>query len=196
MIKVITVNILTSLRVIFSLMFAYYIISNSNNIILIVMLFAMVCATDFFDGKLARKLKSTTKFGAIFDIVADLFFIVTAYSALIMRNIIPAWVLAMVLLKFAEFCITSFVAKKTGKCKNSVFFFDILGRIVVLFFYTLPAQMILVYYLFSALSYPIVNIIGIILTIMACISSFYRIKMCLESVQFQRNCGIVEELNA
>lgn len=160
-------------------------------------LFAMVCATDYFDGRLARKWMASTKFGAIFDVIADLFFIVTTYSALIVRNIIPAWVLAVVLLKFSEFCVTSFVAKQTGKGQSSVFFFDILGRIVVLFFYALPVQIILLkYYLIPELFYPVVNIIGYILAIMACISSFYRIKICLEPVQFQGNHGIVEEINA
>lgn len=196
MIRVLLVNLLTSLRVVFSLLFAYYIMFNSSNIALMLIIFAMACATDYFDGRLARKWMVSTKFGAIFDVIADLFFIVTVYSALIVRNIIPLWVLAVVVLKFSEFCITSIVAKQTGKCQNSVFFFDILGRIVVLFFYMLPVQIILLkHYLIPELFYPVVNINGYILAIMACVSSLYRIKMCLEPVHFKGNYGIVEEIN-
>lgn len=194
MIKLILVNALSFLRIVFSLLFAYYIMIFSSNIIIMAMLFLIICTTDFFDGRLARKWMASTKFGAILDVIADLFFIVTAYSALIIQNIIPVWVLAIVLLKFSEFCITSFVAKKTGKGQSTVFFFDILGRIVVLIFYVLPVQMIfLKHYLFPELFYPVVNIIGYILTIMACISSFYRVKMCLEPIQFQRNYDIVNK---
>ncbi|HEY5583259.1 MAG TPA: CDP-alcohol phosphatidyltransferase family protein [Ruminiclostridium sp.] len=193
MIKVISVNLLTSLRVVFSLLFAYYIMNYSGDIIPIVILFIMICATDFFDGRLARKLDAGTKFGAIFDVMADLFFITTAYSVLIIKNMLPVWVLALVLLKFSEFCVTSFISKKTGKCQSSVFLFDMLGRAVVLLFYALPVVVILLKnYLYPESLYLVVNIIGYILATMACISSFYRIKMCLEPIRFQKIYDIVE----
>jgi CDP-diacylglycerol--glycerol-3-phosphate 3-phosphatidyltransferase len=156
----------------------------SSNTVPIAILFLMVCATDFFDGRLARKWMVSTKLGAIFDVVADLFFITTAYSVLIVRNVIPAWILAVILLKFFEFCITSRIARKIGKTQNSVFLFDILGKVVVLLLYALPVQIILLKnYLFTGMFYPVVGAICCILTIMACISSCYRIKMCLKPVR-------------
>jgi len=193
-IKVITVNVLTSLRVVLSLLFVYFIIFYSSNVFIIVIVFAVTCVTDFFDGRLARKLMVSTKFGAIFDVTADLFFIMISYSVLIMKNIIPAWILVVVLLKFSEFCVTSSIAKKTGKCQDYVFFFDILGSAVVLLFYALPIVAILLrHYLLPEMLYPIVNVICCIITIMACISSFYRIKKCLAPVHFHRNYGIVDK---
>jgi phosphatidylglycerophosphate synthase len=193
--KVILVNVLTSLRILFSLIFVYYIMTYSSNIVQIVILFIMVCATDFFDGRLARKLMASTKFGAIFDVIADLFFIIIAYSALIIQNVMPAWILAVVLLKFLEFCITSSIARKTGRTQNSVFLFDMLGRVVILLLYTLPVQIILLEnYLFIEIFYPVVGLICCILTIMACISSFYRIKMCLEPIYKMSNATNIAAL--
>ncbi|MHB8065604.1 MAG: CDP-alcohol phosphatidyltransferase family protein [Ruminiclostridium sp.] len=183
MIKVIVVNVLTSLRVLFSLLFTYYIITYSSNTVPIAIIFIMVCATDYFDGRLARKWMVSTKFGAIFDVIADLFFIIIAYLALIIQNVMPAWILVVVLLKFLEFCVTSSIARKTGKTQNSVFLFDMLGRVVILLLYALPIEIILLEnYLFAGMFYPIVSVICFILTIMACISSFYRMKMCLEPI--------------
>lgn len=164
----------------------------SDNFIIIVILFIIICATDFFDGRLARKLMSNTKFGAVFDVIADLFFISTTYIVLIIRNLIPIWLLAIVLLKFCEFCITSLLARKTGKCQNSIFLFDILGKVVILLFYALPIPIILLEYYIPELPKSIINIIGYILTMMACMSSFYRIKMCFEPVHFQGNYDIVD----
>lgn len=181
--KVIAVNILTFLRIVFSLLFSYYIMTNASYTVLIAILFVMVCATDFFDGRLARKWMASTKFGAIFDVVADLFFIIASYCVLITQNVIPVWILVVVLLKFSEFCVTSRIVRKTGKAQNSVFLFDMLGRVVVLLLYALPVQIILLKnYLFTTMFYPVVGVICGVLTAMACISSFQRIKMCLEPI--------------
>jgi CDP-diacylglycerol--glycerol-3-phosphate 3-phosphatidyltransferase len=153
--------------------------AHSGNVTFIAVLFAIICATDIFDGRLARKFMAETKIGAIFDVAADLFFITSAYLVLIYQNVIPIWILAIVLLKFLEFCITSFILKKNGESQNSVFFFDIVGRTVVLLFYALPIVMIILRQILTPeLLFTAINIICCVLAIMAFSSSLYRIKIC------------------
>ncbi len=62
-------NSLTLLRLILSLVISYFIITKNTRMSLILLLIAL--STDWIDGFLARRLKQKTRFGAIFDPIAD-----------------------------------------------------------------------------------------------------------------------------
>ena len=78
------------------------------------------CAlTDYLDGYVARKLDSTSRFGAFYDAGTDFFFIIGAYTIFFTQNFYPAWLLFLITISFLQFIITSHYAKK---------FFDPIGR--------------------------------------------------------------------
>jgi CDP-diacylglycerol--glycerol-3-phosphate 3-phosphatidyltransferase len=54
-------------------------------------------ATDWLDGKLARWLNQGSKLGALLDPAADRLYIVSALVALALRDVVPAWIVAVLL---------------------------------------------------------------------------------------------------
>lgn len=60
-------------------------------------LFAMVCATDWLDGYLARKRGDVTTLGKFLDPLADKLLVTTALIMLIPIGRIPAWVVALMI---------------------------------------------------------------------------------------------------
>lgn len=56
-------------------------------------------ATDYLDGKLARRLNQTSALGAILDPVADRLFILAVVIGLWMRDIIPWWLMLILPLR-------------------------------------------------------------------------------------------------
>jgi len=77
-------NTITSIRLVSTFLIAALIFLNVNFIIVAV-LFAIFALTDMIDGRLARKLKQTTKIGAKLDQVADRIFFGGVLTALIIN---------------------------------------------------------------------------------------------------------------
>jgi len=65
-------NILTSMRFIFAILLAFSVPLSMRFWIF----YALAAATDLLDGPIARKIKANNNFGATFDTVADIFFLV------------------------------------------------------------------------------------------------------------------------
>ncbi len=65
-------NLLSLLRFPLALLFI------KENLVVRALTIALAAATDFFDGYMARKYKSTSRFGTVLDPVADKFFVVIA----------------------------------------------------------------------------------------------------------------------
>ena len=60
-------------------------------------LFIIACLTDFLDGRIARKHNLVTDFGKFIDPVADKLLVLTTLIMLIHREMMPAWVVIIVL---------------------------------------------------------------------------------------------------
>lgn len=58
--------------------------------------FALVCATDWLDGYLARRYETVTPLGKFLDPLADKILIVTAFIMLIPLGRVPAWLVALI----------------------------------------------------------------------------------------------------
>ena len=58
---------------------------------------AVAGATDYFDGKVARALNQTSKFGEIADPTIDRFYIVAVLVVLYIRDAVPLWLIAILL---------------------------------------------------------------------------------------------------
>ena len=171
------VNSLTLSRFILSLVYIDCIIILPDKIPLLSILFAVICMTDFLDGWLARKLGAVSNAGAVLDAFADLFFVAGSCAALVFRGIFPAWMLAVILLKFAEFWFTSSYARKAGFPIERVFLFDLLGKSTALILFAIPyALLVLNAFCSDQLTLIAANSICIPVAAAAAVSSIHRIR--------------------
>lgn len=66
---------------------------------IIFLLFVITTATDFFDGYLARRWKTISEFGIVFDSLFDKILTLTMFLLLAPLEIIPLWLLAALTLR-------------------------------------------------------------------------------------------------
>ncbi len=59
--------------------------------------FLAACVTDYYDGYLARKTNSITAFGKLMDPIADKILILGAFLAFVEMEIIPAWMVIIII---------------------------------------------------------------------------------------------------
>ncbi len=73
--------------------------------VLALAVFLVACATDWLDGRLARRRHEMTSFGALMDPIADKILVLSALLAFVQLNLIPAWMVVIILAR--ELLITS-----------------------------------------------------------------------------------------
>lgn len=117
--------IITALRVV-SLPFLVYFFFQQNKILSIA-LFLFVVSTDFLDGYLAKKFDTNSKRGSYFDASADFIFVISMFSAFIVADIYPEWVIVLITLVFVQFILSNIYTKQTiydpiGKYYGSLMF--------------------------------------------------------------------------
>ena len=91
-------NILTTVRVAMVPLFAYSMLCLHNQV-LGAIIFVLAGITDVIDGYIARHFKMTTNFGMIYDPFADKLMQITAVICLVILDMIPKWLLAIVIAK-------------------------------------------------------------------------------------------------
>ncbi|MBW8308503.1 MAG: CDP-alcohol phosphatidyltransferase family protein [Candidatus Paracaedibacteraceae bacterium] len=92
--KKIIPNILTFLRLVAVPFTLYYILGDELTIAF--GLFAFAAITDYVDGNLARRWQVETRFGRIFDPLADKALLMGAYIALTYTDHIPEWLMYLI----------------------------------------------------------------------------------------------------
>jgi len=75
-------------------------------------LFLFIIATDFIDGLLARRYGLSSKFGTYFDVTTDFAFVLSMFVAFIPKGFCANWILAVIVVVFAEFLLTSLFLNK------------------------------------------------------------------------------------
>lgn len=174
-------NIITLSRVIFTCIVNYYILTRFGRVMVPFLLFVLIFCTDYLDGKIARRYGAASPGGAVFDLVADHFFIFLSYLVLQVFKVIPFWFVCVVCGKFAEFILTSFFLKKSGTSRgNQVFVFDFLGRSVAAIFYSFPMLSYISYQSSPAVYTFCVNTLAYITLFFALLSSAHRIGKCFQ----------------
>ena len=149
----VALNILTFSRAPLALLF----LSDSWTIRLVAVILAM--ATDAIDGWLARRYRSTSRFGAILDPLMDKFFVYFVLTVLLLESQLPLWcslamisrdlsviIYAVYLLLTKQFRVSEFKAIIWGKVSTALQF-GIL--IAICLNWRIPEQL---YYAFLALS--------------------------------------------
>jgi CDP-diacylglycerol---glycerol-3-phosphate 3-phosphatidyltransferase len=67
-------------------------------------LFLLASITDFFDGYLARRFHVTSPLGVFLDLTADKIFVAAILIALVQINLVPAWIVIIIVAR--EFLVT------------------------------------------------------------------------------------------
>ena len=60
-------------------------------------IFLAACITDYYDGYLARKTNGVTSFGKLMDPIADKILVLGAFLAFVEMEIIPAWMVMIII---------------------------------------------------------------------------------------------------
>lgn len=131
-------NILTVLRF-FLIPFTVYFLVNDQFILAIIFL-TISGFTDILDGAIARKFNLITNFGKLIDPLADKITQLSLLGTLVVKNIIPLWILVIVLVKEAAMVAgASFLygkelvvsSKWYGKAATVLFYFAIVISMIV-----------------------------------------------------------------
>jgi CDP-diacylglycerol--glycerol-3-phosphate 3-phosphatidyltransferase len=101
----------TGLRVVLSPVVMALLLSHSQSVAAIV--FVVAAATDWFDGRLARRWGVTTRLGALLDTTADKLLVTTALIALVAIRRSSPWVALIILGR--EFTILGLRAAAAGE---------------------------------------------------------------------------------
>ncbi|ETX02021.1 MAG: CDP-diacylglycerol-glycerol-3-phosphate 3-phosphatidyltransferase [Candidatus Entotheonella factor] len=87
-------------------------------------IFLLAAATDWLDGHLARSLNQMTRLGQLLDPIADKLLVTAALVALVERQLVPAWMVAIILCR--EMAITGLRAVAAGQ--NIIIAADTVGK--------------------------------------------------------------------
>lgn len=175
-------NMLTLLRVVLTCALNLYIYSHFGSLAIPVAIFSVICLTDYYDGKIARLYGSSSRFGAAFDVSADLFYIVSSYSLLWHLKILPFWFLMVIIFKFTEFVFTSYFLKKFNG-ENPALVFDFIGRMAAVLFYIIPILAYMSFLLSNSVYFFVVQILIYIITLMVVASSSLRLSNCVKAAK-------------
>lgn len=179
--KKLLINGLTLSRIPITIIFNFSLFYGKNKLFICSLLFLIIALTDFFDGKLARYYKATSKFGAILDVSTDFFFIFTASYLLYTRGLLPVGIVIVIVVKFAEFCFTSYLINRKSNIDRALFF-DKTGRFVAIILYSLPMfALISDSCLPRSLSHPVIFCTVLLTVCLSVISVYNRISRLRQS---------------
>ena len=131
-------NILTIIRFLLIPLIIFYIFT--GNYILAFVFFTISGFTDIADGFIARRFNLISNFGKLMDPLADKLTQIATIASLVFTNIIPIWILLIVLLKeFIMICGASFLygkdvvvySKWYGKLATVLFFIAIVVSLLL-----------------------------------------------------------------
>lgn len=131
-------NILTIIRFLLIPIIVFYIFT--GNYIFAFVFFTLSALTDIADGFIARRFNLISNFGKLMDPLADKLTQIATLASLVFTDIIPIWILLIVLLKeFIMICGASFLygkdvvvySKWYGKLATVLFYFAIVFSLIV-----------------------------------------------------------------
>ena len=177
-------NILTILRFI---LIPVILISLTNNAFILAIIFLTISGlTDVLDGTIARKFNFITNFGKLIDPLADKITLLSILGALVVKDIIPIWILVTVLIKEAAMVIgASFLYGKDLVVSSKWY-----GKTATVLFYLAIATSILFKYIELKSSLDLVlYCIAIVMTLFSFVMYFreFYIKGYLKKENLKLN---------
>ena len=182
-------NILTLTRIILTINFLVLLhdlhlyVNNTVYFTLAVIVFVLICLTDFMDGKIARKINTVSTIGGLLDVTADLIFILSSTFMVSLHDFIPMWYMVLVLVKFIEFVVTSYIIRNNQSNVNSLFIFDYFGRVAAVNFFLIPGIALFAY---IGLKVIIISIFLYITLVLVLISSLNRCIKCYKLLKIKK----------
>lgn len=105
-------NALTALRALGIPLFLYLVAAQRYEAAVLTLMCAG--ATDYLDGKLARALHQESRFGELFDPLVDRLYILSVLLSMYLSDLVPVWVLALVLIRDAFLFLLLLLMKGRG----------------------------------------------------------------------------------
>ena len=179
-------NTLTIIRFLLIPFILFYIFT--GNYILAFVIFTISALTDIADGVIARKFNLISNFGKLMDPLADKSTQIAVLTSLVITDIIPIWILLIVLLKeFIMIVGASFLYGKDvvvysrwyGKLATVLFYLAIVLSLILkqfnLLFFTKHIPLLLAYMFFDEL---VINVSGSIGTVLSTFNFNSSIALC------------------
>ena len=113
-------NALSVLRLLGVPLFLWAILTGRDGLALITLMASGI--TDYLDGKLARALGMTSRVGALLDPLADRLYIFTTVVALAWRDVIPWWLVVLLVARDAVLAVLLLVAGRQVRAQIPVHF--------------------------------------------------------------------------
>lgn len=160
-------NTLTIFRILLVPVFIILLIN--NNLWMALMIFILAGITDGLDGLIARVLNQRTLIGAYLDPIADKFLLISAYLALTIKNMLPAWLSVIVISR--DIIILSGIALLFLMAKKFVIRPSLLSKA------TTVSQILAIIAVLSDIeNYYLIQIVAVtaLLTIGSCFQYIYR----------------------
>jgi len=134
--------------------------------------------SDIIDGMIAKQAESNCKGGDIFDIVADFMVVLSIFVLWYLKQMVPAYIIFLILISFITFAYISFLKKKIvknkiGKYVGAVCF---LGITVIIF----------TRLYFKEMYIGLQNLVVIIISIYLIISIIENIRSIIKEARYEQ----------
>jgi phosphatidylglycerophosphate synthase len=80
----------------------------------VIVLFLVICASDYYDGPVARALGLSSDVGKVFDNLADITFLLVSLSYLVHCGAVPWWIPIAIACAFAQYTFDSWLLSGKG----------------------------------------------------------------------------------
>lgn len=150
-------NAITASRIALIVVFGFLLVTHRDGWAIAVLAFAGV--TDFLDGYLARKWNQTTDLGRILDPAADRILTIVVVVGLALRDIVPWWLVAVLLARDVVVGLALLWGKSRGTAAPRV---TLMGKVAT---FALYVALPLAYLAFDR--WPAVHSVAIILAVAA-----------------------------
>jgi CDP-diacylglycerol--glycerol-3-phosphate 3-phosphatidyltransferase len=134
--------------------------------------------SDIIDGMVAKQAESNCKGGDIFDIVADFMVVLSIFVLWYLKQMVPAYIIFLILFSFVAFGYISFLKKKIvknkiGKYVGAVCF---LGITVIIF----------TRLYFKEIYIGLQNLVVVIISVYLIISIIENIRSIIKEVRYEQ----------
>ncbi len=168
-------NMITLFRILLTPLFLYFLLSDGQYYMLFALIvFIVASVSDGVDGHVARKHGFVSEFGKFADPLADKILIISSFIALIFLDIIPLWMVIIVVLRDVTVTAIRMIMIKRG---NSIVTANIAKAKTVfqiVFIYIVISFKMLLQFPFMKFLYPTINFLES--------NNFYWILMLITTI--------------